>query len=197
MTEVSAPDVEAIRSEANAIIEDRDGPYWDGNHLRHDAEVAKYTSLMSQLHGDNERTPDLENTMSEAMEPVGSPEGYSFENYAVQDGESWDDTTEVMFRDFFHAAELSQPEADQLMMIASSGERPDAQRTEDVLKDRYRGDDEQMASDIELAKAALFKVGGHPLMQYLNDSGLGDSIQVFDLALRKGREFMEKQNGNR
>lgn len=196
MTE-SAPDVEAIRSEANAIIEDRDGPYWDGNHLRHDAEVEKYTSLMSQLHGDDQQTPDLENVMSDAMEPVGSPEGYSFENYTVEEGQSWDDNTEGMFREFFHAAELSQPEADQLMMIASSGERPDAQRTEDVLMDRYRDNPDQMASDVELAKAALFKVGGHPLMQYLNDSGLGDSIQVFDLALRKGQEWLEMQNGKR
>ena len=134
-------------------------------------------------------TTDLENTMAPALEPVDSPEGYSFDAYDRPEDSEWDVEQEGAFREIFHAAQLSQPETDQLLTIASSGTPIDAQRTEAVLQARYEGNEEQMNADITLARAAIRKVGGQPLVGYLNEAGLGDSVQVFDLALRKAREL--------
>jgi len=134
-------------------------------------------------------TADLEKIMEPALEPVGSPEDFSFDSFDRPEGSDWDVEQEGAFREIFFNAGLSQPEADQLNAIASSGVPVDAARTEAILQSRYRGNEEAMSADIAIARAFVQKVGGQPLADYLNETGLGDHIAYFDLALRRGKQM--------
>jgi len=194
--EIITPD--EARAQVAEMNADKDHPLHDAGHPKHlDATTLLTELLIAQdaapVEGQNEKgeatTADLDATMADALEPVGSPEGYSFDAYDRPEGSEWDEDQAAEFRQVFHNAELSQPEADQLMTIASSGVSVDANRTEAILQSRYRGDDNAMNADIALAKAAVLKAGGEPLAKYLNDTGLGDHLAFFDLALRKAKQW--------
>jgi hypothetical protein len=75
------------------------------------------------------------------------------------------------------------------MTIASSGVPVDAGHTESVLNARYEGNEEAKQKDIALAKAVVLKAGGEPLANWLNETGYGDHLAFFDMALRKAKEW--------
>jgi len=197
---------EMAREEVAEMNADKDHPLHDPGHPKHISALDYLTELLiAQDAKPVERysetgehsTADLEGKMADAMQPVESPEGFSFDAFDHPKGEGeWDVDQENEFRQIFFNAGLSQPEVDQLQVIASSGAPVDYQRTEAILQSRYGENTEQMQSDIAIARAAIRKAGGQPLLDYLNDTGLGDSIQVFDLALRKAKEWgIENEQG--
>jgi len=198
MTDAETLTPEAAREEAAAMNADKDHPLHDPGHFKHLAAVDHLQTLLDAIDDTpaeqydalgQHSTADLEEMMAPALEPVGSPEGYSFDAYDRPEGSEWDTEQEGAFREIFHNAQLSQPETDQLLTIASSGVSIDAARTEAVLQSRYRGDDDAMNADIALARAAVRKIGGQPLVDYLNETGLGNSLQYFDMALRKAKQM--------
>ena len=181
--------------------EDPDHPAMDTGHPKHLKAIDRIHVLMDMIdtepaekwsEGGIHTTAALEKVMGEAMPIPEEPSGYAFEAYTLPEGAEWDNEAEDAFRGIFHEAQLSQPEVDQLLMLASS-DRPDPQHTETVLKARYQ-DDEALLADVNRARAAIEKFGGQGLKDFLNTTGLGDSVQVFDLALRKAKE-LEVSNG--
>jgi hypothetical protein len=196
MTDELTPD--AAREEIAAMRADADHPLNDSGHFKHLDAVDRLQSLLDTIgqtpaetrnEAGEHTTANLEKIMAPALEPVGSPEGYSFDAYKVPEGAEWDAEQEAMFRQVFHNAQLSQGEADQLQAIASSNVPVDVDRAEVILQSRYRGDPDTMQRDIAAARAAVRRVGGQPLVDWLNETGLGDSIQFFDMALRKAKQM--------
>ena len=198
MSEPETITPDEARAEADAMNADKDHPLHDPGHFKHLAAVDHLQTLLNAIDATPaeqrdeqgiQTTADLEEIMAPALESVDSPEGYSFDAYDRPEDSEWDVEQESAFREIFHAAQLSQGEADQLLTIASSGVPVDAARSEAVLHSRYRGDDDAMNADIALARAAVRQIGGQPLVDYLNNTGLGNSLQYFDMALRKAREW--------
>jgi hypothetical protein len=189
---------EAARDEVAAMNEDKDHPLHDPGHFKHLAAVDHLHSLLSVIDDrpaeqrdatGQHSTADLEDIMAPALEPVATPEGFSFDAFEVPEGVEWDYEQEDAFREIFHNAQLSQGEADQMMTIASGSSPVDAQKTEAVFQSRYRGDSERMQRDIATARAVVLEIGGQPLADWLNRTGFGDHIAFFDLALRKGKQM--------
>jgi hypothetical protein len=198
MSEAEVLTPEMAREEAAAMNADKDHPLHDPGHFKHLAAVDHLQTLLNAIDATPaeqrdeqgiQTTADLEEIMAPAMEPVGSPEDFSFDAFDRPEGSEWDVEQESAFREIFHAAQLSQGEADQLLTIASDNAPVDVQRTEAVLQNRYKGNEEQMQTDIALARAAVRQIGGQPLADYLNETGLGDHIAFFDLALRKAKQM--------
>jgi hypothetical protein len=189
---------EMAKEEVAEMNADKDHPLHDSGHPRHLDAIDRLTELLiAQDAPPVERysetgehsTADLDARMADAMAPVESPEGYSFDAFDRSEDAEWNTDEEAEFRQVFHNAGLSQPEADQLMTIASSGVPVNAGHTESVLNARYEGNEEAKQKDIALAKAAVLKAGGEPLANWLNETGYGDHLAFFDMALRKGKEW--------
>jgi hypothetical protein len=196
MTDAEPITPEAAAEEAAALNADRDGPLHNSGHPKHLDAIDRLATLLTAQGAPSVegQDPDLANLMEEAMPVPETPEAYDFSAFERPEGAGWDTDQENMFRGFFHAAQLSQPEADQLMTIASSyapeDSKPvDAEHTVTVLKARYRGDDEALAADLKLAGEAVLKFGGQPLVDWLDATGLGNHLAFFDLALRKAKEM--------
>ena len=103
------------RAEADQLMSDKDGPYWDSGHLRHKETVERVTRLLGQAHGsepvsleDPNMSSELAQTMTEAMQAPKDPNDYDFTN-AGAGQEGWDVEQEGAFREIFHRAQLSQP----------------------------------------------------------------------------------------
>jgi len=194
-TELTPEDAQA---EIDTIKGDPDGPYWKSGTRQHDEAVDRVSNLYSAIHGDGpailsspngEISPDLESLIAPEFEPPDTPDGYNMEAFAMPDGVEFDHDVADQFREVFHRADLGQAEVDQLLTIASSDVEIDQAHTEAVLASRYRGDAEGMQRDIDAARSAIRRVGGQPLVDWINETGMGNSLQLFDLALRKSREM--------
>jgi len=188
MTELQtdAPDLDAIRSEADAILADRDGPYWDSNHLRHDAAVKKVTTLMSQLHGDKpafedsdtgSQTPDFHDQFGQIMAPAESPDAYDFSDVSLGEDEVWNEETEVLARNWLHRLGAGEAEGKAFAARYSEFRKLDAEalgrmpmETERTLRGHW-GD--AYEDNVAMARALVMSVGPE-FMEFLTETGMGN-----------------------
>jgi hypothetical protein len=197
---------EAARAEIDGMRNDATHPLNDAGHLKHLDAVERMRGLLGAIDDTpaewvDDRgvhaTADLESVMASAMVVPDDASGYTFDSYSVPEGAEWSDEDEAAFREIFHTAELSQPEVDQLLMISSTGDRPDLDRTMTALRARYGADKKLFEADLAIARAEVRRVGGQGLVDFLDTTGLGNSLQLFDMALRKGRAKEEGIDGGR
>jgi hypothetical protein len=187
-------DQTGAQSEIDKINADPAHDYWQQNGARHDKAVEHMRELHGIVHGDEpaihddpNMTSDLEALMEEAMLPPDDPSGYDFNEFKSGNSD-WDAKAEADFRQIFHAADLSQPEAAQLLTIASQPV-PDQAETISQLKAKYDGDDAALHRDLYAARAAVRQIGGGGLIDYLNKTGLADHPVVIQMAIRKALEM--------
>ncbi len=195
MTEVETDTPEAARAEADAIMEDREGPYWDTGHRRHDETVDKVSALMSKIHGeapayDEQGTADFHEQFEDALEPAESPADYDFGGVSLAEDETWDVELEGHARTWLHAAGISEAEGKVLAQRFQAIRGLDAEGREVMLRDAEKSLRASWGADFDanadIADAAVDAIGPG-FRDFLMKWDLHNDVGVITALLRIGR----------
>ena len=180
MTEVETDTPEAARAEADAIMEDREGPYWDTGHRRHDETVDKVSALMSKIHGE-----------APAYDEQGTADFHEqFEGVSLAEDETWDVELEGHARTWLHAAGISEAEGKVLAQRFQAIRGLDAEGREVMLRDAEKSLRASWGADFDanadIADAAVDAIGPG-FRDFLMKWDLHNDVGVITALLRIGR----------
>ena len=213
-TPVSEMTPEAAEAEIHSVQIDRDHPYWSDNHPGKDAAQERMTALYEVKAGavggasgtpdpaDIEdadtgisTSPEFRQTIEDAMAAPETPDGYDFEDTKVKFGDdaNWDGALESQMRPLFHAAGLSDTEANGLLNTFIEVQRSTPEQHEKMavntritLQQRW-GDDYN--ANMTVAANAAKKLGGENLISFLDNTGAGDHWNVIETLYRVGKRM--------
>ena len=90
-------DSHQAKAEADQLMFDPNGPYWDGGHRQHKQTVERVTKLLGQVHGDTPAiaedgsSNDFHESIEKALEPPEDPTDYKFKDVIeLGEGQDWD-----------------------------------------------------------------------------------------------------------
>jgi hypothetical protein len=207
---------DAAQAEINATRDDAGGAYWDSGHRDHGTSVDRVTALTeivlagrSDDYFADEAAPamqddadtgmtvtnDFVETVADVMAPPETPEDYSFDDIKVKLGndEAWDAGLEAEMRPIFHAAGLSDVEANGLVntLIEVQNSTPEqhdrmTENTRITLQQRWGS---EFAANLNTARGAAQRLGGNDFLKYLGETGLGNHWNVVETLYRVGQRM--------
>jgi len=140
-------------------------------------------------------TNDFVETVADVMAPPETPEDYSFEDIKVKlgDDDAWDAGLEAQMRPVFHAAGLSDVEANGLVntlieVQKSTPEQHDrmTENTRITLQQRWGSD---FVANLNTAKGAAQRLGGDELLAFIGNTRLGNQWNVVETLYRVGKRM--------
>lgn len=185
-----------VRAEADALMFDAEGPYWQTGHRMHKATVEKVTALLGQALGDEPaydalgNSADFSNLLSSALEPPADPTDYDFSDITLTDGEEWNGSLEAEARDWFYRAGVSVAEQKGFMeryqKVSSMPEEDREQMRLDATASLERSWGADFESNLDIVEDTVDALG-ESFRQTLLGSGMNNDVGAITALLRIGR----------
>ena len=213
MDDLQGIDATAAQDQLDAMRADPNGAYMDSGHPRHQEAVDLGTALteivLTGKSGDEgseaadiqdedtglSTTPQFREAIADAMAPPETPDGYDFEDTKVKFGDdaNWDGNLESQMRPLFHAAGLSDTEANGLLNTFIEVQRSPPEKHQKMAANTVTTLQQRWADDynanMTTAVNAAMRLGGENLISFLDNTGAGDHWNVIETLYRVGKRM--------
>ncbi|MDC0033643.1 hypothetical protein OAJ57_03670 [Alphaproteobacteria bacterium] len=186
-------------AEAESIMADEDGPYWDSGHRHHRATVDRVTELLTAAHGSENAIAEdgasegFHDRIEEALSAPATPEDYDW-HVELADGQEYDSEADAAARQWFHQADIPNVEAQSLVNQYQRVIDFDEGQRDQMKAETLNSLHAQWGADFNKNIAAIRSVAqsaGPEFIEMLEESGMGNSHELFQTLLRVAKQRRE------